>query len=132
MICAVTVSIRATRVVGACVTVGLALTLAGCAGGAPVADAVTTCDTERSPYVHLAADGRSVVIDGTAKSGSTGAPMATVQCVLKILEVSDDVMSSIDATTTPDGEHSGTWDGLRATWSLSPLHGLHLTISQAP
>lgn len=118
-------------ITGAAGVMAAAMTLAACGPSAPVSDAVTTCNTERSPYVQLSADGRSVTIEGTPSSGSTGAPMATVQCILKLLTVSDDVMTQIESTTTADGLHEGDWDGLHATWSMRPADGLQLTISQA-
>lgn len=105
-----------------------AVLLAACSAATRVEAAVTACNTESSPYVQLGGGGRSVTIDGAPSPGSTGAPMATVQCILKLLEVSDEVMAGIEGAAAADGPHSGDWDGLQATWTVT-ADGMRITIT---
>lgn len=119
---------RSTVAVRTCAgVVGVAL-LAACGSSPRVEAAVTACNTGSSPHVQLTGGGRSVMIDGAPSPGSAGAPMATVQCILKLLEVSDDVMAGIEGAATANGTRSGDWDGLQATWTVT-ADGMRITIT---
>ncbi len=121
---------RAARsLVSLAVGAAAAFALSACGAAPRVEHAATTCNTTGSSDVQLADAGRSVTIDGSPTPGGAGAPMATVQCILKLLEVSDDVLDGITSTTGGDGAHEGDWDGLHATWSVSPIDGMRITIT---
>lgn len=73
--------------------------------------------------------GRTLTIDTTGEDGTRGTDIVYGLCVLGELEVPDSVMSRIEQTTSLDGQQSGSWDGITATWSYHPDRGLDMVLT---
>jgi hypothetical protein len=85
--------------------------------------------TALEPYLQVADEGTSIVIDGPSdeSAGLTDAITGTF-CVLEELEVPTFVTTQIENTTSLMGRQEASWDGIEASWSYHPDNGLDLVL----
>lgn len=96
-----------------------ALTLAGCGGGASMADTVAKCPS--SDGVQL--DGESVtILVGYVPGG-------IVDCLTGALGMPTNVRAQVDQSDAADGVQTASWDGYAATWSVNSRGTAELVVS---
>lgn len=81
------------------------------------------------PYLQVADEGTSIVIDGPSDESAGLADAITgTFCVLKELEIPTYVTTQIENTTSLMGRQEASWDGIEASWSYHPDNGLDLVL----
>jgi len=99
-------------------------------GDSRLADAAEYCtDDGTGDGLRLGDGGRTLTVDTAGEDDADGTDVVYGLCVLSQLDVPDSVMSRIQQTTSLDGQQSGSWDGLTATWTYHPSRGLDFVIT---
>jgi hypothetical protein len=76
--------------------------------------------------IFIGDDGDTLIFDDYKEKGGTD-----FVCIIRELDVPDEVISQLQSTTTLQGQVTASWDGLDAAWSWHPDDGLDMTIALA-
>lgn len=116
------------------IATAVALVLSGCGSDTASTEgtfesAMATCEVGEDPAdVRIDDGGNELRINNKGDLDNSGIPLDGVWCLLAQLDVTEEIVNRMVATSGNDGEQQGAWGDYTVTWTYYPPRGLDVFV----